>query len=491
MFKRVAIIFCVLFSALIFADTAQAGDTRCWTEQKCKDARAGFVGGDQEQNEGFYWKKDAWEACGYAASGGMTRYGTPEKVGFCLPVGQSITKISFGGKRSFANIGDFIQYAYKYGMWLAGIIAVALIIISGVQWAASGGNSDMIGSAKNRIAGAISGLILLALSYTVLSTINPYLVQLRLPQAWLINTIGMSAPSCSEENGDILPFVKSDTPTKEKDAQKEAFLKKLEGGEFKLQTKKDATCGWDYMVKGTQGQTCQGNLCSAGKICGSVIKDDKLTSAKKCWGGDLMVNFSTDILNDALSTLPLIGIGVDQLKENWLPGAKVKVIGICETPEGACVSTESGEELTLTQNPYTGNELLPRYLRIYSGLKDLKTSTFCKDTENKSLKGIIIENELNQNWKFENRLLYLGIPSSGNKAYIGDFTTVFDNVKNENAATVDERIKAGLQLDAVVTYQMLKKINALKSKEEYFTIIKADYPICGSKNNVKLGGEVN
>ncbi|OGH64689.1 MAG: hypothetical protein A2821_04540 [Candidatus Magasanikbacteria bacterium RIFCSPHIGHO2_01_FULL_41_23] len=459
MLKKIIIGFCFLFGIFLFENQAQAVDStnkasKCWTKTACESARAGFGG---VPGEGLYTGSDAQELCG---KDHLVPGGGKEPTGFCLPAGQSITKISFGGKQTFANFGEFIQYIYRYGMWLAGILAVAFIVISGLQWAASGGNSDMIGSAKNRITGAVTGLILLALSYTILSTINPYLVQLRLPQTWMINRIGMAAAFCSDaKDAKISLFTKSDTSQIEKEKIKATKLAEVESKGYK-ETYLNAKCGYEYFVDGTSGQTCQGNICGGG-ICGSAIKDKKLTSNKVCYEGDLIIKFSADMANNFLSQAPFLGIGFAQLKDKWLTNNLV-IYGVCEMPNnGVCSSDQTisgGEKIKMSQSTLEG-EVLSNYLRIYHGIRDLGAGTFCKDTELKNLKGIIIKTELDENWKFTDPNLYIAIPSSGNNAYIGDFKTVFDKVKAEDSAKVYERLKVGLELNALVTFNMFSKIS--------------------------------
>src|SRR3989338_3420457 len=68
---------------------------------------------------------------------------------------------------------------YKYAVAIASIVAVIMIIVSGFMWTASGGNPEMITSAKKRILGAVTGLILITGSYTILYAVNPELVQFR------------------------------------------------------------------------------------------------------------------------------------------------------------------------------------------------------------------------------------------------------------------------------------------------------------------------
>ncbi|OGH66928.1 MAG: hypothetical protein A3B90_01820 [Candidatus Magasanikbacteria bacterium RIFCSPHIGHO2_02_FULL_41_13] len=76
-------------------------------------------------------------------------------------------------------IGEYLSLIYRYLVVFAGLVAVIVIIIAGIQWTASGGNSSSIESAKNRIIGALTGLGLAVGSYLILYTINPELVNFR------------------------------------------------------------------------------------------------------------------------------------------------------------------------------------------------------------------------------------------------------------------------------------------------------------------------
>lgn len=76
-------------------------------------------------------------------------------------------------------IGEYLSIVYRYLVVIAGLIAVIVIIIAGIQWTASGGNSSSIESAKNKIVGALTGLGLAVGSYIILYTVNPELVNFR------------------------------------------------------------------------------------------------------------------------------------------------------------------------------------------------------------------------------------------------------------------------------------------------------------------------
>lgn len=83
-------------------------------------------------------------------------------------------------------LGEYIAAVYKWSVAAAGLIAVIVILISGIQWMfpfaneftkGSGDQKKTINQAKQRIIGALTGLILAVGSYTILYTINPNLVK--------------------------------------------------------------------------------------------------------------------------------------------------------------------------------------------------------------------------------------------------------------------------------------------------------------------------
>lgn len=161
--------------------TIQTTDVRCFTKGQCEWKRMDKWGVSAEDSTaGFYQGTDTVKACGgYKDASG-------NDVGFCSAAGEATTEISFGGRNTFKHFGEFIQFIYKYAVWAAGILAVLMIMIAGFQWATSGGSPEKITSAKKRIGGAMMGLFLAVMSFVILNTINPYLVNLRLPQVWMV-----------------------------------------------------------------------------------------------------------------------------------------------------------------------------------------------------------------------------------------------------------------------------------------------------------------
>ena len=75
-------------------------------------------------------------------------------------------------------IGQYVGALYRYGVGLAAILAVVMIMVGGFLWLTSGGNQNQVSRAKEFIVSALTGLLLALFSFMILYTVNPRLVQL-------------------------------------------------------------------------------------------------------------------------------------------------------------------------------------------------------------------------------------------------------------------------------------------------------------------------
>ena len=108
--------------------------------------------------------------CSATAQGLMTSHKNDKELNIkysCKEVQVILTK---GGTSA---IYGYISMLYRWGASMVGNIAVTVIIASGIQISASGGDSEAINSAKKRILQSITGIIVLFLSSLILYTINP------------------------------------------------------------------------------------------------------------------------------------------------------------------------------------------------------------------------------------------------------------------------------------------------------------------------------
>lgn len=86
-------------------------------------------------------------------------------------------EIPFGDTAAVTGLADYLLKLYTFIIASIGILATVMIMFHGVQWAASAGNSEIIGKSKDGILHAIIGVVLAFSSYAILYTINPALVQ--------------------------------------------------------------------------------------------------------------------------------------------------------------------------------------------------------------------------------------------------------------------------------------------------------------------------
>jgi len=75
-----------------------------------------------------------------------------------------------------STLGGYLANIYTIGIGLAGVLAVLMIVIGGIQYIGSGMSPSGKSDAKDRIRNAIMGLLLALLSWIILNTINPTLV---------------------------------------------------------------------------------------------------------------------------------------------------------------------------------------------------------------------------------------------------------------------------------------------------------------------------
>ena len=77
-------------------------------------------------------------------------------------------------------IGKYIIAIYKYSIGIVGILAAVVLMWGGLVWLTAGGNSSRIEDAKAWIGAALTGMVLMLGSYTILNIINPDLVNFKI-----------------------------------------------------------------------------------------------------------------------------------------------------------------------------------------------------------------------------------------------------------------------------------------------------------------------
>jgi len=111
-----------------------------------------------------------------------------------------------------STIASYIGAIYNYGMAIAGILATLVLMGAGVIWLTSGGDSGKITQAKELISGSIAGLLILVVSWVILNTVNPDLVNLKSIAPANIAEIDIAAQTslvcCSQKQGPTKTAIK-------------------------------------------------------------------------------------------------------------------------------------------------------------------------------------------------------------------------------------------------------------------------------------------
>lgn len=268
-FSAIAVGFFVWPVLALAADAVKPeNNPLCWKKEDCFQKRQDVL--DDSAKAGDGWVQE--EPC-------LGDWGK------CLAAGVTKTTISLGGKKEFSDLGSYIRSVYNFSLIVISILAVLVIIISGVQWTASGGNAETISSAKKRISGAAIGLILAYMSYAILSSINPATVNLRLPQVWMTRGVPMPQKWCQAITppfvDNVIFLVDEQFADNYKGKSQPMAIAKNGGG--KKQT--DTTCGIMFDIPGGNGATCLGSsclgindekskiTCGPGMPCACVLKE--------------------------------------------------------------------------------------------------------------------------------------------------------------------------------------------------------------------------
>ncbi|MDO8462675.1 MAG: hypothetical protein Q7S96_00150 [bacterium] len=178
----IALVFLALFSTPIVANAASPIENpRCWTAQMCAAV-------SESRGIVTQFAKDAAE-CGSPEWGRCL-------AGETIPIRVHIPGTD-GDVTAVANVGSYIAAIYRWAVPLAAVVAVVVIMVGGVLWMV-GGAAGQVQRAKTFIMNAVIGLGLVLLSYLILQTVNPDLVQLSLPRTAIIRSVTLAEDICTE-----------------------------------------------------------------------------------------------------------------------------------------------------------------------------------------------------------------------------------------------------------------------------------------------------
>ncbi len=472
------ILFLLAFAALLLPDPSHAQvDQRCWYRDDCIGARKELNSAltPEELEKGFITDGTAKELC-------KNIYQTEQNpIGFCLPPTNAKINISIGGQNEFTGLAEFVAFIYKYGLGLASLLAVLVMIFAGVQWIISGGNAEAISSAKHKISGAVIGLVILASAYTILYTINPDLVNLRPPNAWMINAFNIpTTPSCQslKTNEKISQSPANKTSEKIQKEEREKRFNSNITWVSPTTTQANAAppnappahCGQDYFVQGTAALTCTGTYCPTGQACA----DFKLGEGSKCYN----VSIAGSVYNTKWDDNLLEGSEIGAIIANWVLGrqgwsfpwityadsllgrAPIILYVVCEDGESIRVGDEQSTIIDLPEQTQT-------YWALFNPkeIDDANTNE-CKGSSG-GVKGFVIAPVFNE----------AGVVETGERHFIGR-TKPANQEKKYIAKDLGDVANAAGDLDNNCILKQAPKDNfftAMELKQSFTLDINARY----------------
>lgn len=106
---------------------------------------------------------------------------SPPDISVSLPGLAPLKEVSCSenGDCEIPWLAQYIAALQRYGIGIVGIISTVAMMVGGVIWLSSAGNSERISQAKHIIGGSIIGLVLVFSSYIILNLVNPSLTDLK------------------------------------------------------------------------------------------------------------------------------------------------------------------------------------------------------------------------------------------------------------------------------------------------------------------------
>ncbi|MFA5080235.1 MAG: pilin [Candidatus Paceibacterota bacterium] len=105
---------------------------------------------------------------------------------------------------SDSNIPNTVEYFYNVGIAIGTLVAVVMIIISGITIFLSRGEPAKISDAKKRMIGAIFGIIILGGSYLIIYVINSKIFEIQEPEERTSNSDDISGVYLKKSSGESI-----------------------------------------------------------------------------------------------------------------------------------------------------------------------------------------------------------------------------------------------------------------------------------------------
>lgn len=143
-------------------------------------------------------------------AGDSVTFGTPESVP---------TNFTSGFFGEVKDVCDYWKKIFDFAIKIAGGLAMLVIILGGVVWLASAGDSAKLTKAKDLIGGALTGLFIAMTAYVGFMVLNPYLLECKIEIPVLKMVTGGGSDSTPINVCDYLESYSSQSDCESKEAK--------------------------------------------------------------------------------------------------------------------------------------------------------------------------------------------------------------------------------------------------------------------------------
>jgi len=179
-----------------------------------------------------------------------------------------------------STFGEYIVGIYGTSVSVGAILSTIVLLVAGFVWLTAAGNVGQIETAKDIAGGAVSGLALLLLSWVLLNTINPNLVNFKTLEIKTISNVPLqtAGPSQTVTQGSCEFLTAAELPTLQNEARNAGATWVLSSVE---------QCG--EAADASTGRSCYCLQQNTSGGCGGP-------SGRQC-GSDLVCNIALDCSN--------------------------------------------------------------------------------------------------------------------------------------------------------------------------------------------------
>ncbi len=120
------------------------------------------------------------------------------QTGIIIPGERTTEAVEGTIKGAVRDMAEYVGVIYNFLISVVGVLAGIMLMIGGFQYLTSGGDASRAKKGKERIVNAIAGVVLALSSYLILNTINPQLVNLKVPEIGGVKTQTFLIPLCED-----------------------------------------------------------------------------------------------------------------------------------------------------------------------------------------------------------------------------------------------------------------------------------------------------